>query len=374
MRTDEKLELVIKHLGSKEAWPESIKRFQVFSRDLRVEDGALTKNGKLVLPEKLKGEALKIAHAAHPGATKMKSSLRKGVWWPGIDADIEQFVKSCPHCQLITDTSRPLPIALTELPNNPWEFIAMDFSTASDKEGWKALVLTDCYSRFLVAVPMEKTDAVAVKRELEKVFRTYYLPKTIKADNGPPFNSEALRSWLEAELGIKLVHSTPLNPTENGLVERQMQGINKVAAIARLEKRGWKEVLAEYVTAYNSWPHSITRIPPAELMFGRAIRGALPDPRLDKKQNVDDELRERDHEAKSRRNVAEDQKRGAVVKTVIEKGDRVLMKQQKADKVDTIYKNAFFEVQGVDGNGRVELKELTTGRTFWRNVKHLKKF
>nr|XP_029718291.1 uncharacterized protein LOC115261060 [Aedes albopictus] len=101
-------------------------------------------------------------------------------------------------------------------------------------------------------------DTEALKRSLRKVFNTYYVPKTLKADNAPPFNSVELESWLKNIWGVRLIHSTPLNPTENGLVERSMQGINKITAIAKLGKLNWKEAISDYVAAYNSWPHHIS--------------------------------------------------------------------------------------------------------------------
>lgn len=149
-----------------------------------------------------------------------------------MDREIEDFVQRCPECQLVTKTSRPLPIEMTNMPNNPWEYISMDFATISLKQ--KALVLIDNYSKFLVIIPMEKTDTAAVKRALTRIFFTYNLPKKMKADNGPPFGSEELKLWLKERWGIKLINTTPLNPTENGLVERSMQGLNKVASIVKV--------------------------------------------------------------------------------------------------------------------------------------------
>ena len=116
-------------------------------------------------------------------------------------------------------SSRPLPITTNGLPSAAWEFIAFDFSTPSENQKWKAIVFTDYYSRFLVAIPMDKTDTEATKKVLKRVFRTYGIPSKIKLDNGPPFNSEELKNWLLNHWGITLVHTTPLNPTENGLVE-----------------------------------------------------------------------------------------------------------------------------------------------------------
>lgn len=219
---DDEMKLITGCLGEKvELWPMEIKKYQPFAKEMHVANGVLKKENKSILPLELRSEALKIAHTAHPGMSMMKRVLRQGLWWPGMDRDAEEFVRSCPHCQLIVDSCRPQPIVLTKLPNNPWEYISMDFSTASVKENWKALVITDHYSRFLVAIPMTKTDAETTKVALARVFQTYYLPKAVRADNGPPFNSSELKNWFK-ELGVVYENSTPLNPTENGLVERQM--------------------------------------------------------------------------------------------------------------------------------------------------------
>lgn len=243
----------------------------------------------------------------------------------------------------------------------------------SDIQKWKALVLTDYYPRFLVASPMEKTDADAVKKVLKRVFRTYGIPSKIKLDNGPPFNSEVLKEWLWKEWGVKITHTTPLNPTENGLVERSMQGINKIAAITKLNKGSFQESLAEYVAAYNSWPHSVTKIPPAELMFGRPVRTLLPNRKLSYPVNDDEELRDLDTLAKFSRNRSEDIRRNAE-STDIKIGDTVLVMQQRRDKADTTYRNVLHRVVNISGEGRVTILDLESGRCYDRNIKHLKKF
>lgn len=220
---------------------------------------------------------------------------------------------------------------------------------------------------------MEKTDTDAVKRVLKRLFRTYGLPSKIKRDNGPPFNSTELEDWLITKWGVKLTHITPLNPTENGQVERCMQGINKIASIAKLTRSNFNEALSEYVASYNSWPHSVTKIPPAELMFGRPVRTLLPNLKLDAPCNNDEELRDRDVVAKFTRNTREDVRRKAG-DTDIGVGDLVLMMQVKKDKADTTYKNALHRVINIEGNGRVSLMDMATNRMFERNIKHLKKY
>lgn len=277
------------------------------------------------------------------------------------------------ECQWVVKYSKPLPIQTNAIPKNAWEFIAMDFSSPSDIQKWKAIVFTDYYSRFLVAIPMDKTDTEAVKRVLKRLFRTYGIPAKIKLDNGPPFNSDELQDWLWKQWGVALAHTTPLNPTENGLVERNMQGINKIAAITKLTKSSFQEELADYVACYNSWPHTVTKVPPAELMFGRPVRTLFPNSKLNYPSNQDEELRDRDLVAKFMRNKAEDERRNAGP-TDLKVGDLVLVMQQKYDKADSVYKKSLHEVIDIEGAGRVTVKDRDSGREYQRNVKHLKKF
>ncbi|XP_053686360.1 uncharacterized protein K02A2.6-like [Sabethes cyaneus] len=370
---DEELQTVMTWLSKNEKWPADIQKYQPFQKKLYLQGEILMKEEKMVLPSALRKRALRLAHRSHPGMSTMKNILRQGLWWLGMDREVEEFVKSCPECQLVTSYSHPPPITMTEMPTNPWDYVSMDFSTASESHNWKALVLTDNYSRFLIAIPMDKTDTEAVKKALKRVFNTYYIPKTLKTDNGPPFNSLELKSWLKDSWGVKLMHSTPLNPTENGLVERSMQGINKITAIAKLGKQNWKEALADYVAAYNSWPHHVTKIPPAELMFGRAVRGLLPDIRTEQRHKEDGELRDRDQIAKFERNTREDNRRRAQ-ECEIKVGDIVLVAQQKRDKADTVYKKELYKVIDLIGAGRATVKDISTNKTFDRSVKFFKKF
>ena len=44
-------------------------------------------------------EVLNILHDTHPGIVKMKSLARGYVWWPKMDTNLEEKVKSCATCQ-----------------------------------------------------------------------------------------------------------------------------------------------------------------------------------------------------------------------------------------------------------------------------------
>lgn len=129
---DVELQMVSSYLGKHGKWPAEIVKYEPFQGNLYTHGGVLMKDEKMVLPAKLRGRALRVAHRSHPGMSTMKNILRQGLWWPGMDREIENFVKSCHECQMVTVYRHPPPITMTELPNNVWDYVSMDFSSASE--------------------------------------------------------------------------------------------------------------------------------------------------------------------------------------------------------------------------------------------------
>ena len=62
------------------------------------------------------------------------------------------------------------------------------------------------------------------------------MPRKIRTDNGPPFNGDEFKRYMEA-LGIELKTSTPLWPQANGNAESIMKPIGKVIKTATLLER-----------------------------------------------------------------------------------------------------------------------------------------
>ena len=53
----------------------------------------------MVVPEVGHQKVLEELHVGHTRMSRMKGIARVVVWWPGIDADIENEVRTCAECK-----------------------------------------------------------------------------------------------------------------------------------------------------------------------------------------------------------------------------------------------------------------------------------
>ena len=64
---------------------------------------------------------MQMLHSEHMGISKTKNLARYYVWWPKIDEDIENLVKSCEPCQLNRNDPENHSSHSWQYPSNPWE-------------------------------------------------------------------------------------------------------------------------------------------------------------------------------------------------------------------------------------------------------------
>ena len=67
--------------------------------ELSIQDNCLLWGSRVVVPPKLRDRVLKELRNSHPGTARMKNLARQYIWWPGMDREIENMVKSCNICQ-----------------------------------------------------------------------------------------------------------------------------------------------------------------------------------------------------------------------------------------------------------------------------------
>jgi len=138
------------------------------------------------------------------------------------------------------------------------------------------LTLMDDYSRYAwIYLLRKKSDASNKIKDFNELMKntTGYSIKTLKTDNGREYVNDNLYSYLNKN-GIKIIHSIPGCPEQNGRAERLNQTLDNCAKTllnwAKLPSNFWDMAILCACRLYNYNPHSaINYNIPFELFFNK---------------------------------------------------------------------------------------------------------
>ena len=260
-------------------------------KDLTLVDSLYYFNGAIVVPSDidLKRDILYEAHNAaysgHLGITKTQRLLERHYWWPNINFDIRQYIRTCDSCQRMkarstqkAGTLMPLPI-----PDRNWDSVSMDLITSLPvtKRGNSAiLVMVDRLSKMVhLAATTNSVNAVGIgDLFFDNVIRLHGCPRDIVSDRDPrfiaPFMQEVSSRW-----GTKLSTSTAFHPQTDGQTERVNRVVEEMLrAFTSPSQDDWDEQLAAAEFAINNAYHESTLTTPFMLNSGQHPRLPLGDP------------------------------------------------------------------------------------------------
>ena len=225
---------------------------------------------RVIVPPQGRKSVLAELHETHPGANRMKSLARSYIWWPGMDTDIEQAVKTCESCQ-VSRASPPLaPLHPWEWPARPWSRIHIDFAGPFMDNMF--LVIVDAHSKWLDVHLMKSITSAKTIEKLRILFANHGIPQKIVSDNGPSFTSDEFKRFMQAN-GILHVTSAQYHPSTNGLAERAVQTMKQ--GLRQMKEGSVQEKLSRFLLKYRITPHSTTGVAPSELLMGRRLRSRL---------------------------------------------------------------------------------------------------
>ena len=195
-------------------------------------DAYYFKNDALVLPkyDHLRESILFMHHdapwAAHLGQSRTKALIAESFWWPGMCADVDDYVASCGSCQRnksknISGESfmAPLPV-----PWACWRTVGFDLIPNLPR----TLTGYDCICHFmchlskmsrLVACNVTLTSEGFAHMYVREIFPHYGFPTAVVSDRGSQWNSKFWNSLCDI-CDIKQRMSSSFRPQTDGLVER----------------------------------------------------------------------------------------------------------------------------------------------------------
>ena len=226
-----------------------------------------------MVPKSLQKRILKIAHEGHQGMTKTKALVRSKVWWPGIDQDIENEIRSCLPCISVSPKSSPEPLLTTPM-KDPWQKVHIDMYGPLPS-GESILGIIDSCTRWPEIHILKSTTSKSIMSKMNKTFTKYGFPEEIVTDNAPNLKSVDVAEYC-SYFAIKHTKVCPYWPQGNAEIERFYRTLGKAIRTLTVEGKSWKEHIDYFLFQYRTTPHSVTGESPAKLLIGRELRGKIP--------------------------------------------------------------------------------------------------
>jgi hypothetical protein len=246
---------------------------------LELQDGLLYRKGLLWVPENARNAILHTEHnrpvAGHFGQDKTIELTRWNFWWPKMDQEIIEYVRSCLECQKDKAT-RHKPYGLLsplELPYAPWTSIAMDFITdlPLSEDCDQLWVIVDRFTKMAHFIPLKKEQKMAehlVKIFACEIWRFHGIPTDIISDRDSRFTSTEWKQFLGI-LGVRPRMTTSFHPQTDGQTERINQTIEAyLRSFINYEMDNWVGLLPMAEFAYNNSVTQATGMSPFFANYG----------------------------------------------------------------------------------------------------------
>ena len=257
------------------SWPQrkwhlsqSIQNYWDFREELTVYKQLIFKGNKVVIPTALRKEMLKLLHQPHLGAEASKRRARELLFWPEIDKEVEELVKSCNICNQNKPQQLSQPLKSHPTPDRPCQRLGTDIFTFKSKN---YLITVDFYSGWFEIDLLNNMLSQTIISKLKSHFARYGIPDVLISDNGPQFFSQYFKDFQKA-WNFKHITSSPGYPQSNGGTERA------VKAEKMLMKKAFEDGVDSYMSLLNqrNTPRDSKLISPAQCLMSRQTNTLLP--------------------------------------------------------------------------------------------------
>ena len=256
-------------------WPESshtlpdlIKTYHSFHEELAFTEGIIYRGERVVVPTSLRPEMIQEVHSSHMGVQACLRRARECLYWPGMNAEIKQYVAQCDTCQQYSVSQSREPLLPLEIPERPWEVVSCDLFHLKANN---YLITVDHLSNFFEVDKLDDMTAKMVIRKLRVHFSRYGQPEVLISDNGPQFVSSEFEQFASS---WNFTHrtSSPNHQQANGRAEAAVKICKRLLMKAADDDRDPYMALL----AYRNTIQEGLLTSPAQRFLGRRTRTNLP--------------------------------------------------------------------------------------------------
>ncbi|XP_046846780.1 uncharacterized protein K02A2.6-like [Xenia sp. Carnegie-2017] len=243
-----------------------LKPYYPYREELTTDDGLIYKSHNILIPPTLQADTLQKLHQSHQGTEKTKRLARESIFWPGMNAQIEELVSNCSTCQYYANANQREPLHPHDISSRPWQKIGSDLF---DWNGKPHRIVVDYYSRYPKVAELQDTKAQTVINKTKSIFSRHGIPETVVSDNGPQYSSEEYRQCAK---DFNFCHNTisPRYPQSGGLHENTVQTMKNI--LRKCKANGEDPYLA--LLDYRKTP--INGVTPAQTLMSRRLRSTIP--------------------------------------------------------------------------------------------------
>ena len=159
--------------------------FWVHRLNLSIVDGIIMNRTHIVIPKSLQTEYLKCLHTGHFGVSKHRARAKSTVYWPGIDQDITNLIRSCDVCREVQHTPCTFDKHTTEA-CYPGHIYGTD---TGNIQGKPHVIVVDYFSFFIYKRPLPDMTSDTVILALKTTFSEAGVPTILISDNGRQYCS-----------------------------------------------------------------------------------------------------------------------------------------------------------------------------------------
>ena len=386
---DEHMCLLAEHIRNgfpdlKKDLSDKIRDFWEVREDLRCSNGVITYRDRIIIPFSLRGKIIENLHAAHQGVSTMYSRAQMIVYWPRLAADLQDARNACRTCHINAPSYAKLPPTAPEIPTTPFQMIFADYFQLRGKH---FLVIGDRLTGWTEVVQARKCTASSGSKglceALRMVLARFGVPEQISSDGGPEFTSKETTDFY-ARWGIKHRLSSAHFPQSNGRAEVAVK-ITKRMLDDNMADDGSlnTDKVVRALLQQRNTPDRDCKLSPAEVLFGRCLRDAMP--QLDKSVAIfeSDQIHSQWHQAWAAKEEAirtrlvrscEQLEMGSRELPSLREGDHVFIQNQdKSNGRPTKWDRQGTVVASKD-NDQYLVKVHGSGRITLRNRRFLRKF
>ena len=141
-----------------------------------------------------------------------------------MNSELRHWISTCEPCGMFETSHGKETLMSHEIPQRPWEKVAVDLLTLDQKD---YLVAVDNYGGYWELERLHSTDKGAVIKKLKSHFAIHGSPCQLAGDNGPQFVAAEYRKFTRP-WDIEPTPTSPYNSKANGWVEAAVKSAKRL--------------------------------------------------------------------------------------------------------------------------------------------------